>query len=88
MPHSAATFGVAGELPPDPPDVSLRDQRAHDQLVGIHIEPTTADVQLNLFWFREVGYFYPSTRTGNFKATGAIRSARSIRSRSYWRAWN
>src|SRR5438094_3517406 len=39
---SAATIGVAGELPPDPPEVSLRYEGL-DQLVGIHIEPATAD---------------------------------------------
>jgi len=45
---SAATIGVAGELPPDPPDVSLRYERL-DQLVGIHIEPATADAILTRF---------------------------------------
>jgi len=45
---SAATIAVAGELPPDPPDVSLRYERL-DQLVGIHIEPTTADAILTRF---------------------------------------
>src|SRR5438552_1974152 len=45
---SAATIAVAGELPPDPPDVSLRYE-VLDQLVGIHIEPTTADAILTRF---------------------------------------
>jgi phenylalanyl-tRNA synthetase beta chain len=45
---SAATIAVAGELPADPPDVSLRYQRL-DQLVGIHIQPTTADAILTRF---------------------------------------
>ena len=45
---SAATIGVAGELPPDPPDVSLRYEGL-DQLVGIHIQPTTADTILTRF---------------------------------------
>src|SRR5882724_6704291 len=45
---SAATIGVAGELPPDPPDVSLRYEGL-DQLVGIHIQPTTADAILTRF---------------------------------------
>jgi phenylalanyl-tRNA synthetase beta chain len=45
---SAATIAVAGELPPDPPDVSLRYERL-DQLVGIHIQPTTADAILTRF---------------------------------------
>jgi phenylalanyl-tRNA synthetase beta chain len=45
---SAATIGVAGELPPDPPDVSLR-YKGLDQLVGVHIEPTTADAILTRF---------------------------------------
>jgi phenylalanyl-tRNA synthetase beta chain len=45
---SAASIGVAGELPPDPPDVSLRYERL-DQLVGVHIEPTTADAILTRF---------------------------------------
>src|SRR5438067_599801 len=45
---SAATIGVAGELPPDPPNVSLRYEGL-DQLVGIHIQPTTADTILTRF---------------------------------------
>src|SRR2546429_5569577 len=45
---SAATVAVAGELPPDPPDVSLRYEGL-DQLLGIHIEPTTADGILTRF---------------------------------------
>ena len=45
---SGATIAVAGELPPDPPDVSLRYERL-DQLVGIHIQPTTADAILTRF---------------------------------------
>jgi phenylalanyl-tRNA synthetase beta chain len=45
---SAATIAVSGELPPDPPDVSLRYERL-DQLVGIHIQPTTADAFLTRF---------------------------------------
>jgi phenylalanyl-tRNA synthetase beta chain len=45
---SAATIAVAGELPPDPPDVSLRYEGL-DQLVGIHIQPTTADAILTRF---------------------------------------
>ena len=46
--NAAATIAVAGELPPDPPDVSLRYERL-DQLVGIHIQPTTADAILTRF---------------------------------------
>jgi len=46
--RSAAAIGVAGELPPDPPDVSLRYDGV-DQLVGIHIEPATADTILTRF---------------------------------------
>ena len=45
---SAPTVAVAGELPPDPPDVSLRYEGL-DQLLGIHIEPTTADGILTRF---------------------------------------
>ena len=45
---SAATIGVVGALPPDPPDVSLRYQGL-DQLVGIHIQPTIADAILTRF---------------------------------------
>ena len=45
---SAATIALAGELPPDPPDVSLRHERL-DQLVGIHIQPTNADAILTRF---------------------------------------
>jgi phenylalanyl-tRNA synthetase beta chain len=44
----AATIAVAGELPPDPPDVSLRYETL-DQLLGIHIGPTTADAILTRF---------------------------------------
>src|SRR5207244_9320030 len=46
--NAATTIAVAGELPPDPPDVSLRYEGL-DQLVGIHIEPTTADAILTRF---------------------------------------
>src|SRR5438132_777619 len=45
---AAATIGVAGGLPPDPPDVSLRYEGL-DQLVGIHIDPPTADAILTRF---------------------------------------
>jgi phenylalanyl-tRNA synthetase beta chain len=45
---SAATIGVAGEFPSDPPDVSLRYEGL-DQLLGIHIEPATADRILTRF---------------------------------------
>jgi phenylalanyl-tRNA synthetase beta chain len=45
---SAATIGVAGELPLDPPDVSLRYERL-DQLVGVHIKPTIAGAILTRF---------------------------------------
>src|SRR5436309_3104380 len=45
---SAPTVAVAGELPPDPPDVSLRYEGL-DQLLGIHIEPVTADGILTRF---------------------------------------
>src|SRR5438477_7060739 len=50
--RSAAAIGVAGELPPDPPDVSLRYDRA-DELLGIHIEPATADAILTRFGLAE-----------------------------------
>jgi len=43
-----ATFGVAGKLPPDPPDVSLSYARL-DRLLGIQIEPATADAILTRF---------------------------------------
>src|SRR4029077_13871487 len=45
---SAATIAVAGELPPEPADVSLRYERL-DQLVGIRIQPTIADAILTRF---------------------------------------
>src|SRR5436305_11799085 len=45
---SAPTVAVAGELPPDPPDVSLRYEGL-DQLLGIHIQPATADGILTRF---------------------------------------
>jgi phenylalanyl-tRNA synthetase beta chain len=48
----AATIAVAGELPPAPPDVSLRYE-AVDQLLGIHIEPATADAILTRFGLTE-----------------------------------
>jgi len=48
----AATIVVAGELPPDPPDVSLRYE-AVDQLLGIHIEPATAEAILTRFGLTE-----------------------------------
>jgi phenylalanyl-tRNA synthetase beta chain len=44
----AATVAVAGELPPDPPDVSLRYEGL-DHLLGIHVEATTADAILTRF---------------------------------------
>src|SRR5437764_3073636 len=50
---SAPTVAVAGELPPDPPDVSLRYE-AVDQLLGIHIEPATAEAILTRFGLTEV----------------------------------
>src|SRR6266513_2767286 len=43
-----ATFGVAGKLPPDPPDVSLSYARL-DRLLGVQIEPATADAILTRF---------------------------------------
>jgi phenylalanyl-tRNA synthetase beta chain len=45
---SVASIGAAGKLPPDPPDVSLRYEGL-DQLVGIHIEPATAEAILTRF---------------------------------------
>jgi phenylalanyl-tRNA synthetase beta chain len=45
---SAPAIGVAGELPSDPADVSLRYEGL-DQLLGIHIEPATADEILSRF---------------------------------------
>jgi phenylalanyl-tRNA synthetase beta chain len=45
---AAHTIAAAGEVPPDPPDVSLRYRRA-DELLGIHIEPATADAILARF---------------------------------------
>jgi phenylalanyl-tRNA synthetase beta chain len=44
----AATIEIAGELPPDPPDVSL-SYDGLDRLLGIHIEPVTADTILTRF---------------------------------------
>ena len=44
----ARTIAVAGEVPPNPPDVSMRYGRA-DELLGIHIEPATADQILTRF---------------------------------------
>jgi phenylalanyl-tRNA synthetase beta chain len=45
---AARTIAVAGEVPPNPPDVSMRYGRA-DELLGIHIEPVTADEVLTRF---------------------------------------
>jgi phenylalanyl-tRNA synthetase beta chain len=45
---AASTIAVAGELPPNPSDVSIRYERA-DELLGIHIEPATADEILTRF---------------------------------------
>src|SRR5437773_3818385 len=45
---SAQTDAVYRELPPDPPDDSLRYEGL-DQLLGIHIEPATADEILSRF---------------------------------------
>ncbi len=42
------TIAVAGEVPPNPPDVSIRYGRA-DELLGIHIEPASADDILTRF---------------------------------------
>ncbi|PYK69276.1 MAG: phenylalanine--tRNA ligase subunit beta [Verrucomicrobia bacterium] len=47
------TIAVAGEVPPNPPDVSIRYRRA-DELLGIHIEPATADAILTRFGLRIV----------------------------------
>ena len=45
---AAASISVAGELPPNPPDVSLRYE-ALDRLLGLHIEPVVADAILTRF---------------------------------------
>src|SRR5437764_1403515 len=45
---AASTIAVAGKLPPNPSDVSIRYERA-DELLGIHIEPATADEILTSF---------------------------------------
>ena len=45
---AARTIAVAGEVPPNPPDVSMRYGRA-DELLGIHIGPATADEILTRF---------------------------------------
>jgi len=44
----AATIEIAGELPPDPPDVSL-SYDGLDRLLDIHIEPVTANAILTRF---------------------------------------
>src|SRR4029077_1039466 len=48
----AATIEISGELPPDPPDVSL-SYDGLDRLLGIHIEPVTADTILTRFGLRK-----------------------------------
>ena len=45
---AAGTIALAGNLPPNPPDVSIRYQRA-DDLLGIHIEAVAADEILTRF---------------------------------------
>ncbi len=45
---AARTIAVAGEVPPNPPDVSIRYGRA-DELLGIHIEAATVDKILTRF---------------------------------------
>src|SRR6185312_1665565 len=45
---AAGTIAVAGKLPPNPPDVSIRYERANE-LLGIQIEPATADEILTRF---------------------------------------
>jgi phenylalanyl-tRNA synthetase beta chain len=45
---AATTIAVAGKLPPNPSDVSIRYERA-DELLGIHIEPATVDEILTRF---------------------------------------
>ena len=45
---AARTIAVAGKVPPNPPDVSIRYERA-DELLGIHVEPATADEILTRF---------------------------------------
>ena len=58
---AASTIAVAGEVPPNPPDVSLRYERA-DELLGIHIDPATADEVLTRFGlFRDDSANRPSS---------------------------
>jgi phenylalanyl-tRNA synthetase beta chain len=66
---AARTIAVAGEVPPNPPDASIRYERV-DELLGIHIEPATADGILTRFGLRrsnssnrpESGWKIPSYR--------------------------
>jgi phenylalanyl-tRNA synthetase beta chain len=51
---AASAISVAGELPAHPPDVSVRYQRI-DELLGIHINPATADAILTRFGLKSVG---------------------------------
>src|SRR5207253_1615020 len=51
---AARTIAVAGEVPPNLPDVSLRYGRA-DELLGIHIEPATTDAILTRFGLGKSG---------------------------------
>jgi phenylalanyl-tRNA synthetase beta chain len=48
---AAGRLAVAGELPPNPPDISLRYSRV-DELLGIHIEPAVGDAILTRFGLR------------------------------------
>ncbi len=45
---AADGINVAGELPANPPDVSLRYERI-DRLLGVHVEPATAAASLERF---------------------------------------
>lgn len=49
---AAETVGCAGELPSDPPDVTIRYERA-DELLGIQVEPATVDRILTRFGLRK-----------------------------------
>jgi phenylalanyl-tRNA synthetase beta chain len=51
---AARTIAVAGEVPANPSDVLIRYGRT-DELLGIHIEPATADAILTRFGLRKDG---------------------------------
>ncbi len=49
---AGADVAAAGQLPPDPPDVTIRYDKC-DRLLGVHIEPQTIDEMLAAFGLKK-----------------------------------